>query len=110
MANIIANGKTFTVTDGTRLVNALEDNGVDILHRCGGNAKCTTCRVTFNKGEPTEYHPREKAKLESGGDLGGFRLSCHILCAGEMDVNPLNLLSESGLDDPGPRAADDIPA
>ncbi len=30
---------------GRRLVLALEEGGIDILHRCGGNARCTTCRV-----------------------------------------------------------------
>jgi ferredoxin len=37
----------FEAEEGRKLVLALEDNGVDILHRCGGNAKCTTCRVEF---------------------------------------------------------------
>ncbi len=110
MATIIADGKKFTAPDGKRLVLAIEDGGVDILHRCGGNARCTTCRVTFNSGEPESYHPREKAKLESGDNLGKFRLSCHILCEGEMDVNVLNRLSTSGLDDAGPRPDDEIPA
>ena len=87
MATITANGKTFSAPDGKRLVLAIKDEGgIDILHRCGGNAKCTTCRVTFNSGEPTTSHPREKAKLESGNNLGEFRLSCHILCEGDMDV------------------------
>ena len=99
----------FEVTDGTRLVNALEDNGGDILHRCGGKAKCTTCRVTFNSGEPAAYHPHEKAKLEGNDNLGEFRLSCQILCEGTMDVNVLNHFSTSGLSDPGPRVADEIP-
>jgi ferredoxin len=109
MATITANGKTFTAPDGQRLVLAIEEAGIDILHRCGGLARCTTCRVTFNQGEPAGYHPREKAKLESDGNLGHFRLSCHILCAGEMDVNVLQTLSESGLPDPGPRPDDEIP-
>ena len=34
-----------------RLVLALEqDAGVDQLHACGGNARCTTCRVEFIDG------------------------------------------------------------
>ena len=33
---------------GKKLVLALEDAGIDILHRCGGNARCTTCRVEIN--------------------------------------------------------------
>jgi len=109
MATIIADGKQFEVADGIRLVNALEDNGGDILHRCGGKARCTTCRVTFNSGEPEAYHPNEKAKLEANGDLGEFRLSCHILCEGTMDVNVLNHFSTSGLADPGSRVPDEIP-
>lgn len=109
MATITAAEKTFEAEDGKRLVLAIEDAGIDILHRCGGKAKCTTCRVTFNKGEPDSYHPRERAKLESGDNIGNFRLSCHILCEGEMDVNVLNTLESSGLDDPGPRPADEIP-
>ena len=36
---------TFDVKEGTKLVLAIEDNGVNILHRCGGKARCTTCRV-----------------------------------------------------------------
>lgn len=110
MATIIVNGKTFNAPDGKRLVLAIMDEGIDILHRCGGNARCTTCRVTFNSGEPENYHPRERAKLESGDNLGKFRLSCHILCAGEMDVNVLQSMASTGLDDPGPRPADEIPA
>ncbi len=110
MATIIVNDKQFDAPDGKRLVLALVDEGFDILHRCGGNARCTTCRVTFNSGEPETFHPNEKAKLESKGDLGNYRLSCHILCAGTMDVNIINTLSESGLPDPGSRPADEIPA
>lgn len=109
MATIIVNEKEFEAPDGQRLVLAIEDAGFDILHRCGGKAKCTTCRVTFNSGEPADFHPREKAKLESGGNLGEFRLSCHILCEGTMDVNILQTLSNTGLPDPGPRPADEIP-
>ena len=46
--------KVIEVNAGTRLVNALEENGIDVLHRCGGHAKCTTCRVQFVEGAPHE--------------------------------------------------------
>ena len=109
MATITADGKTFEAPDGQRLILAIKDAGIDILHRCGGKAKCTTCRVEFNAGEPESYHPREKEKLESTGNVGQFRLSCHILCEGEMDVNVLQTMTSTGLDDPGPRPTDEIP-
>ena len=45
---------TFDVPEGKRLVLAIEKNaGVDILHRCGSYARCTTCRVEFLAGEPS---------------------------------------------------------
>ena len=38
----------YEVEDGTRLVLALTDvAGVDQLHACGGQGRCTTCRVEF---------------------------------------------------------------
>ena len=44
----------FEVPAGKRLVLALkEEANVDQLHACGGNARCTTCRVEITSGEPT---------------------------------------------------------
>ena len=55
---------TFDVAQGKRLVLALEeDAGVDQLHACGGNCRCTTCRVEFVAGEPESMTQPEKDKL-----------------------------------------------
>ena len=35
------------VEEGTRLIHAIKNTGVEIGHRCGGQAKCTTRRVEF---------------------------------------------------------------
>src|SRR5690349_8861121 len=52
---------TVDVESGKRLVLAIEqDAGVDILHTCGGNARCTTCRVEFVSGEPSPMTKAEK--------------------------------------------------
>ncbi|MEZ4511263.1 MAG: 2Fe-2S iron-sulfur cluster-binding protein [Chloroflexota bacterium] len=110
MASITIDDKTFEAPDGKRLILALIDEGIDMLHRCGGNARCTTCRVTFSEGEPEAYHPREQTKLENNGAMGQYRLSCHILCEGHMAVEAPNRFSTSGLSDPGPRPDDEIPA
>ena len=38
----------FEVAEGKRLVKALvEDANVDQLHACGGQSRCTSCRVKF---------------------------------------------------------------
>ena len=98
----------FEVPKGTRLVNALEDNGGEPLHRCGGYARCTTCRVEFLEGEPDQMTEAEKSKLDSQGNLGKFRLSCQCSVDHDMHVKVLMPFSDSGLDNPGPRTEDHI--
>lgn len=92
----------FEVRKGQRLVNALERNGVDIGHRCGGYARCTTCRVEFISGEPDVIALAEKDKLTAGKLLGNVRLACQILVEDDMTVKPLMTLQEMGWEDAGP--------
>lgn len=92
---------TFDVPMGKRLVLALEqDAGVDVLHACGGNARCTTCRVEFIDGEPDKMTVAEKTVLEARG-LSGVRLSCQSLCEHDMEVRAISRLEGSGRSDPG---------
>ena len=92
---------TFDVPDNKRLVLAIEqDAKVDILHACGGNARCTTCRVEFIDGEPAAMTAAEKERLEQRG-LSGVRLSCQIVCDHDMSVRAISRLEGSGRPDPG---------
>jgi ferredoxin len=105
----VKDGPTFEVEKGVRLILALKDSGVDILHRCGGNARCTTCRVEFHEGEPVQMTKAEYERLSAGDDLlGKVRLSCQIPCQHDMTVTPLKSMANTGLDDPGSRPADEI--
>ena len=98
----------FEVPQGKRLVLALEDEAkIDQLHACGGNARCTTCRVEFVAGEPDQMTAAEKAVLAASG-LTGIRLSCQILCDHDMTVRAISRLSTSGRPDAGKRPADEI--
>ncbi|HEX9990375.1 MAG TPA: 2Fe-2S iron-sulfur cluster-binding protein [Chloroflexia bacterium] len=90
------------VEDGTRLVRALEDGGLDMMHRCGGYAKCTTCRVAFIEGEPDRMTVAEHTRLTAKELLGQARLSCQILCDHDMKLRQILHFKESGLSDPGP--------
>jgi len=93
---------TFDVENGKRLVLALEqDAHVDQLHACGGNARCTTCRVEFIEGEPTRMTVAEKQVLLAKGAVG-VRLSCQIVCDHDMKVRAISRLAGSGRPDPGP--------
>jgi ferredoxin len=91
-----------------RLVLALEDEAkIDQLHACGGNARCTTCRVEFIAGEPAKMTQAEKAVLAARG-LTGIRLSCQIVCDHDMNVRAISRLAGSGRVDAGGRPADTI--
>jgi ferredoxin len=94
---------TFEVPEGKRLVLAIEENaGMDILHRCGSYARCTTCRIEYLEGEPEKMTKAELEVLESRNLLGQVRLSCQALCDHDMKVRVLMTVSSSGLDGPGP--------
>ncbi len=85
----------FEVPEGKRLVLALGDNaGIDQLHACGGNARCTTCRVEFLDGEPTNMTVAEKTTLQAR-ELSGVRLSCQIVCDHDMSVRAISRLEGS---------------
>jgi len=95
---------TFEVEVGTKLTLAMEDNGIDVLHRCGGNIRCTTCRVEVLSGDAGEMGEAERAKLiEKGLSPEEVRLACQVRVAGDMTVRPAMTLASSGLPDPGPR-------
>jgi ferredoxin len=105
---VVENVGAFTVPQGKRLVLALEDEAkIDQLHACGGNCRCTTCRVEFVAGEPTQMTEAEKNTLAARG-LSGVRLSCQILCEQDMTVRAVSRLAGSGRKDVGPRPADEI--
>jgi ferredoxin len=99
---------TFAVPQGKRMVLALEDDAkIDQLHACGGNARCTTCRVEFVAGEPDTMTAAEKSVLAARG-LTGVRLSCQMLCDHDMNVRAISRLAGSGRPDAGKRPLDEI--
>ena len=100
--------ETFDVQAAKRLVLAIEqDVGVDVMHACGGNARCTTCRVEFIEGEPSKMTAAEKERLAARG-LAGVRLSCQILCDHDMAVRAISRLEGTGRPDSGPTPEETI--
>jgi ferredoxin len=99
---------TVEVEYGKRLVLAIEqDAGVDILHACGGNARCTTCRVEFIAGEPPRMTVAERQVLAAKG-VTNARQSCQIPCDHDKTVRAISRLEGSGRPDPGPTPASEI--
>ena len=97
----------FEAEEGRKLVLCLEDNGVDILHRCGGNARCTTCRVEVLAGDPGEIGEPEKAILATKTDLNDHtRLSCQVRVIDDLHVEVVRQASVEGMD-AGTRPSED---
>ena len=111
MPTIVAETATGTQTidapEGKKLVLAIEDAGIDILHRCGGNARCTTCRVELLDGDPGPMGELEKNRLAIEAELAdNVRLSCQIRVHSDLKVRVINQSSVRGMD-AGPRPLDE---
>jgi ferredoxin len=92
--------KTFEVEEGKKLVLGIEDADIDILHRCGGQALCTTCRVQVLEGEVPPISEKEIEALEELADE--YRLSCQIRVANDLTVRVAKRSHLEGKT-PGPR-------
>jgi ferredoxin len=98
--------QAFDVETGKKLVLAIEDAGIDILHRCGGNARCTTCRVQVLSGDPPAMGESERERLARETDLEPkTRLSCQIRVDSDLEVRVINRAHLAGVA-PGPRPMD----
>lgn len=109
MPKLTINGQTFDVLKGQRLVLAIEESGVNIGHRCGGYAKCTTCRVEFEAGEPEVMTKAEYDKLIERDLYGKVRLSCQLECDRDMSVKPvMTLENQPAWQDTGPEPEETV--
>ena len=106
-AETATGAQAFDADEGRKLVLAIEDAGIDILHRCGGNAKCTTCRVEVLAGDPGEMGDAEKNRLAAEADLAeNVRLSCQVHIIDDLKVRVLRQASTTNLT-PGTRPSED---
>jgi ferredoxin len=102
MPTLTVGGQSAEWPADKRLVNAIEEMGVHIGHRCGGNARCTTCRVSFSAGEPASMTKAEYAKLTERELYGQVRLACQLCVSEDMSVEALMTKENQGWTDTGP--------
>jgi ferredoxin len=97
--------KTFEAPENQKLVLAIEDAGIDILHRCGGNARCITCRVEVLSGTVPPISEVEIEALEEPDLIAKYRLSCQLRVHGDLKVRLWKTATEEGIT-PGERPED----
>lgn len=91
------------VEEGKKLVLALEDEGVDVLHRCGGNARCTTCAVEVLTGDLGDIGEAEATVRQNKGiEDPSIRLSCQVRVHEDVSIRLIKTVGSTGLD-AGPR-------
>jgi class 3 adenylate cyclase len=84
-------GIDIPVAEGANVLDALVAAGVPVTRACGGNAKCSTCRVLVVDGEAS-CEPRpddEQAMAARLGFDGCTRLACRLRVAGDVTVRRL---------------------
>ncbi len=96
---------THEVPAGKKLVLCVEDAGFDILHRCGGIARCTTCRVEVLSGDVPPMSEAEREALEEPELIEKYRLSCQLRVNSDLSIRLWKRASEEGIT-PGERPED----
>ena len=95
---------TTECAEGDRLVLAIEHAGCDLLHRCGGYARCATCKVLILAGDAGPMTDAERERLERIADRpDNLRLSCQVQVRDDLTVDVLGRLKDHpDMGDPGP--------
>jgi ferredoxin, 2Fe-2S len=77
-------GREVEVAPGQTLLQALQTNGIDWMHACGGKGRCTTCRIVVQAGlehfgplTASEERYRQNARLKANE-----RLTCQCTLVG----------------------------
>lgn len=82
------------VDEETTILQASLDNGIPHTHVCGGNARCTTCRVVVLEGTANCVAPRterEQVLAERLHFAPVIRLACQTRVQGDIKVRRLVL-------------------
>jgi adenylate cyclase len=92
----LTDGRTIEIGGDTTLLRASLDHGIAHTHVCGGNAKCSTCRVLVTEGLGNCCARNEReAQLAKDRHFGAdIRLACQTTVSGDVTLRRLVLDAE----------------
>ncbi|MFI8742506.1 iron-sulfur-binding ferredoxin reductase [Stutzerimonas zhaodongensis] len=82
MPEITHGGRTWRVANGSNLLDALNDAGLNVPFSCRAGS-CHACLVRCLQGEPQDARPQA---LDSARRSEGWRLACQCSVTGNLDV------------------------
>ena len=86
VVTILPSGKTITVAEGSRLLDALMNSGEAIQHKCDGKAECGSCHIFIQEGRKSisRIQSQENEKLDTMIGVGSkSRLACQVTLGNE---------------------------
>ncbi|MBX2968631.1 MAG: (2Fe-2S)-binding protein [Cyclobacteriaceae bacterium] len=82
-------GKSIEVNGFSKtILKAVQEEGIDWMHACGGKGRCTTCKAIVLEGE-ANLEPLTAAELryqKQGLLRAGERLACQAVVTGDVTV------------------------
>jgi adenylate cyclase len=92
----LSDSKTIEVDNATSILHASLQNGIAHTHVCGGNAKCSTCRVLVLDGleQCCPRNEKEQKMADRRHFSPNVRLACQTTLAGDVTVRRLVLDNE----------------
>ena len=84
------NNKHIDVNDGSQsILDALLAEPLDWMHACGGNGRCTTCKMVMHSGQESLGSDSEaEAKLRDLGRLAdNERLACQCSLNADIEIS-----------------------
>jgi uncharacterized 2Fe-2S/4Fe-4S cluster protein (DUF4445 family) len=79
-------GKRIDVPEGTNLLDACQQAGVELVAVCGGAGVCGTCRVRLLAGKLSDYSLTELAELTDAERAAGLRQACQVEVLSDITI------------------------
>lgn len=79
---VMPENKTYPTTEGISILQALINAGLNVMHKCGGEAKCGSCHIFVLDGRKglSKVQRLENEKLDTIVGVGSkSRLACQTI-------------------------------
>jgi len=80
-------GRRSVCAEGTLLLDAVRQAGIQLIALCGGQGTCGRCRVQVREGQVPPPTPAEQALLSPKELAAGYRLACQLHVIDDLRIH-----------------------